>query len=232
MRVLDVGCGPGTSSMLLAKLVGPAGNVVGIDIDANMIRLAQERAQKEQASNVELVCANISDAMKLGGHFDAIVGRRVLMYVPNVVEALRRLHDVLKPGGICLFQEHDSHSAETMTELPLREKIRQATWDTVKSEGGDVAIGTRLCDYFQQAGFEVENIEALGHVEAPTSSYPYAPLLRVMRSRMLQKNVIRENDFDWDALDTQLEVERKNTSVTYINEMVYWIFARKAPPAA
>lgn len=231
MRVLDVGCGPGNVTMLLANLVGPSGKVVGLDIDARMIRMAQERTQKEQCTNVEFLCTDILGVAMPEVHFDAIVGRRVLMYLPNVVDALRRLYDLTKPGGICIFQEHDSHAVETMTELPLREKVRQSIWKTVAREGGDVSIGSRLCDHFQKAGFEVVNIEALGNVEAPTSSYPYASLLRMMRPRMLEKHVIQDNDFDWDKLEMQLEAERKNTPRTYINEMAYWIFARKAEVA-
>ncbi len=80
MRVLDVGCENGDVSILAARLVGEEGEVVGIDREARMLKAARERVRDL-------------------GLFDAIVGRRVLMYQTEPVEVVRRLAKSLRPGA-------------------------------------------------------------------------------------------------------------------------------------
>jgi len=53
MRVLDVGCGVGDVSFLVAGLVGPEGSVVGVDVDAEALKLAEDRRTAQGISNVE-----------------------------------------------------------------------------------------------------------------------------------------------------------------------------------
>src|SRR5216683_7775510 len=88
MRVLDVGWGVGDVSFLLAALVGPEGSVVGVDLDAEALRLAEERRTAQGITNVEF---RESDArsVEAGRFFDAAVGRFVLMFMSDPTAALR-----------------------------------------------------------------------------------------------------------------------------------------------
>src|ERR1700730_10849499 len=84
MRVLDIGCGMGDVTMLVAQLVGPVGRVVSIDLDQGSIETAQKRASAVGLDNTTFHRADIStftDA-KL---FDAIVGRLVLEFLPDPI---------------------------------------------------------------------------------------------------------------------------------------------------
>src|SRR5580700_4512808 len=77
MRVLDIGCGMGDVTMLVAQLVGPAGRVVAIDADQASIETARKRASAVGCDNAAFHDADISrftDATP----FDAVVGRLVL----------------------------------------------------------------------------------------------------------------------------------------------------------
>ena len=86
MRVLDIGCGMGDVSMLAAQLVGPSGQVVGVDLDGLALARARERASALGLANVTFVQSDVTrpDASAL---FDAIVGRLVLQFLPDVSEA-------------------------------------------------------------------------------------------------------------------------------------------------
>ena len=53
MRVLDVGCGVGDVSFLVASLVGPDGSVAGVDLDAEALKLAEQRRATQGISNIE-----------------------------------------------------------------------------------------------------------------------------------------------------------------------------------
>ena len=104
MSVLDVGCGSGDVSLLAAELVGESGHVSGIDISADMLALARAHAADRGICNVDFAERDIAEAV---GEYDAIIGRRVLMYLPDVKSALERLKNCMKPGGIMAFQESD-----------------------------------------------------------------------------------------------------------------------------
>ena len=69
------------------------------------------------------------------GSFDAVVGRRVLMYQPDAKGALWMLSRVLRPGGLIIFQEHDATVGPvSLTLLPLQARVREWIWRTVQRE--------------------------------------------------------------------------------------------------
>src|ERR1700680_4822152 len=61
MRVLDVGCGVGDVTLLAARMVGPGGDVVGIDVDEAAVQMARHRAAGEELSNVQFHTADFQE---------------------------------------------------------------------------------------------------------------------------------------------------------------------------
>src|SRR5215831_1776534 len=76
-RVLDIGSGVGDVSMLAARLVGPSGEVVGIERDASYVARATDRVSAAGFRNVKFIQADVHD-LGIGPPFDAVVGRMVL----------------------------------------------------------------------------------------------------------------------------------------------------------
>jgi ubiquinone/menaquinone biosynthesis C-methylase UbiE len=82
MRVLDLGCGMGDVSMLVARLVGPSGRVVGVDHDDKVLSKARERAGAAGFENIKFLQSDVT-SLPPGEPFDGAVGRFILMFLPE-----------------------------------------------------------------------------------------------------------------------------------------------------
>ena len=104
-RVLDIGSGVGDVAMLVARLVGPSGEVVAIERDPKSIAKARARVTEAGLHNVRF---NESDVGEIpdGKPFDAAVGRFILMYLPDPVAALRSISGLVRPEECLLFRSH------------------------------------------------------------------------------------------------------------------------------
>lgn len=155
-RILDVGVGPGLLAYDLARLVGEAGALAGIDLSADMVAVAAQRlAEFPQAK------ATVGDATKLDfadAAFDAAVSTQVYEYVPDLPRALRELHRVLRPGGRALILDTDWRSIVWHSSDPARTERILAAWDAHLFEPH---LPAKLGPMLRTAGFEVRRVEII-----------------------------------------------------------------------
>ena len=97
-RVLDVGCGTGSTTLAAARQVGPKGAAVGIDISEPMIALAQHRAELER-SPARFVCADAQTHAFEGNSFDTVISRFGVMFFDDSVRAFANLRRATRKGG-------------------------------------------------------------------------------------------------------------------------------------
>jgi SAM-dependent methyltransferase len=98
-RVLDLGCGAGTDSLVAAQMVGEHGSVTGIDMTREMLAKARAAAAQLGASNVEFVEAEAERLPFEDGAFDVVISNGVIDLVPDKDAVFAELHRVLAPGG-------------------------------------------------------------------------------------------------------------------------------------
>ena len=97
-RVLDIGCGPGSTTIELGRRVSPEGEVVGADISAAMVAAAERRSDRAAASNLSFVVADVQND-PLGGPFDAAFSRFGVMFFPDPMAAFTNIGAALRPRG-------------------------------------------------------------------------------------------------------------------------------------
>ena len=141
MRVLDVGSGAGDVAFLVSELVGPQGEVVGIDLDASALEMARERANLLGLSNVKFVEGDIRDA-ELDGDFDAAVGRLVLLYFAEPVVGLSAVVNRVRSGGLVVFQEMDMNPDIASFSYPEESLWSEIARTAIQTFGG---AGVHLC---------------------------------------------------------------------------------------
>jgi len=227
MRVLDVGCGDGDLSRIVAMLVGPEGE--GMGIDRSDEALASARAAPVHPAMAPIRCRNVGPSGDLRdlGQFDAIVGRRVLMYLPDAAATLTRFARLAKSGTFLCFQEHARADLPTGAgELPVHRQCYRMAWDTVAAEGRDVALGYRLAGLVRAAGFAIEDTRSEGVLIQPWEESFLPTLTRVMLPRMIEQGVAREEEIDLNTLAHDIEEERRTADGTTLRNLASLVSGR------
>lgn len=149
MRVLDLGSGAGNVARLAAEIVGPAGAVVGIEKDPAAVELARRRTA---ATNIEFRVGDVQTLEGVEGGFDAVVGRLLLMYLPDPVAALSRAATRVRPGGLICMHEADLDYQPASPYTPLW--CQSHTWflEALEKAGIERRMGPALFSAFRAAG--------------------------------------------------------------------------------
>ncbi len=163
MRMLDIGCGPGSISVGLAAAVGP-GEFYGIDMEASQVDLATAAAREAGLSNTRFQVADALDLPFSDNHFDAVHCCQFLMHIPDTMAALAEIKRVLKPGGVLgardAMVEHDFYEPNIGDLYGISEMFSAV----MTSNGGHPQMGRELRARFTEAGFV--DVESTGSVQS------------------------------------------------------------------
>jgi SAM-dependent methyltransferase len=107
LRLLDVGCGPGTLTVDLAARVAPQGEVVGVDISEAVIAEAIAHAAERPAANVTFRAGDFRTLGLPDGSFDVVHAHQVLQHLRDPVGALAAMGRLARPGGIVAARDSD-----------------------------------------------------------------------------------------------------------------------------
>ena len=98
-RVLDLGCGAGTDSLVAAQMVGLEGRVVGVDMTPEMLAKAHAAASELETKNVEFVEGEAEDMPFDDGIFDVVISNGVIDLIPDKEAVFSEIFRVLELGG-------------------------------------------------------------------------------------------------------------------------------------
>jgi SAM-dependent methyltransferase len=181
MRVLDLGCGAGDVSMLAASLVGPGGQVLGIDQAESAIGKARERARQAGLANVRFELDRVADYC-IAAPVDAVIGRLILLYLPDPAATLRRLAGQAGPGTVLAFQEMDMSTARAVPESALVSQGLRWILETFRRAGVETDMGSKLFSVFRRAGLPGPRMLLSARIEGGTDTYVYRYMTEVLNS--------------------------------------------------
>jgi SAM-dependent methyltransferase len=183
MRVLDVGCGVGDVSIHAASLVGPKGTVLGVDRDARSLDLARHRASDLGLNNVSFAKGDVT-SIAFNEPFDALVGRFILMYLPDPVATLRHLARLVSPGAVVAFQEYVmKHDGLSFPEpVTAWEEALALVVNTFELAGVDLEMGLKLAQVFTAAGLPAPHVHMDVHFLTPSDALGFKVAMHTVRS--------------------------------------------------
>ena len=218
MRVLDVGSGAGDVAMAAASLVGPGGEVTGVDRSAESVERANARAAAAELANIEFIAAELG-AFEPAGPFDAVIGRFALMSQPDPAGLLRRLASSLSSSGVLACLEMDLVAARASPAVPLVDTTLDRVRETFRRAGIAIDLGPRLWRMYRTIGITQTDIRVEARAE-PAPAAQATELLAEMAislSPMMERlGVVQAGALDGDTLSTRLRealLERQATLI-------------------
>ncbi len=151
-QVLDVGCGPGTVTIDLARLVAP-GNVVGIDNEPAPLGPARADAQRQGVSNVSFDVGDVYQVDYPDGTFDIVHAHQVLQHLAEPVTALSEMRRVCKPGGYVAVRDSDYAAMTWHPPQAGLDRWLDMYRRVARSNRAEPDAGRRLLSWARAAGF-------------------------------------------------------------------------------
>ncbi|KAF3769766.1 hypothetical protein M406DRAFT_58979 [Cryphonectria parasitica EP155] len=151
--VIDLGSGAGFDAFLAANKVGPTGKVIGVDMNKDMLRRANEIKLKHQKTNVDFVESQITNVSALPSDTaNVIISNCVINLVPEEEKHLvfKEMHRLLKPGGRVAI-------SDILAKKPLPERLRANMALYVGCVAG-ASLVEQYQQYLQEAGFAAESV--------------------------------------------------------------------------
>src|SRR5215831_18683931 len=232
-RVLDLGSGMGDVAMLLARLVGASGEVVGIERDSISVEQAEARVAEADLRNVNFLNTDVNNIVT-DEPFDAAVGRFILMFLPDPISVLRSVAGLVRPSGVLAFQEPSWTVMLALgARLPLWSRTRHLIHEILLRSGANPEIGLALHSIFQEVGLPAPKM----HLEMPLGSDAdfirlTSDLVCSLRPLAEQHGVCLEDLGDLDTLPHRIcaEVVAANTVVSLIAVVGAWSRKPKDSP--
>jgi ubiquinone/menaquinone biosynthesis C-methylase UbiE len=153
MSVLDIGTGAGDVAMLAGALVGPKGQVLGIDWNGVALERARARAKHAQLNWVGFDEVDLALGMTLG-KFDLVVGRYVLMHQSDPASFLKHAASHVKVGGVVALLEMAQIRDDRFSAPPVAvydDTVREVI-SSFRGVRADLDVGSRFVSIFAQAG--------------------------------------------------------------------------------
>ena len=224
MRVLDLGCGAGDVSLIAAGIVGEAGQVTGIDVSEPAVAIsrmraahARVRAQFEQ---------HAVESFPRYGEFDAVIGRFILVHMPDPAAVLRTIARSTRPGTLIVSMEMDMSTASASTPFPLMATQVANICRMYAGMGLTPDMGARLFATYRAAGLS-PRLTAFTPMGDRTQTAGFDFLVESVRSlipAMEKLGITTASEIDVDTLGDRLADEAAATdpAIYYPRFTVAW----------
>ena len=223
MKVLDVGCGPGSITAGIAEALAP-GQVTGIDIEPSQVALGEELAKSKGLDNCNFETASIFELPYADGCFDAVYGHTILMQFNDLAPVLAEIHRVLRPGGLVSFREIDFGASLYYPEDSAFKELMSVFRRSIFHNQGNPYVGRSLSGVLTEAGFDIE--EALASFAQSSTAEQKKGMYKAMTLLWEQADFPKQAvELDWISEDDRSAMSERladeSSKPEYFNATTY-----------
>lgn len=200
--LLDVGCGPGSITLDLARRVAP-GSVTAVDASAEAVDQARALAEKEDVTGIDFRVGDVHELDLPDDSFDLVHAHQVLQHVADPVRALAEMGRMTRPGGIVAACDSDYSGMYWYPLLPELDAWMDLYQAVARANGGEPEAGRRMHAWARAAGFEdITYVPEVWNHSAPDRRAWWG---RMWSRRILESDLARQAVDEGFATRTDLE---------------------------
>jgi ubiquinone/menaquinone biosynthesis C-methylase UbiE len=228
MNILDIGAGAGDTSIMAARFAGPSGSVLGIERAAESVARAGERVRGLGFGNVRFMEGDLT-TLQLNRQFDAMVGRLIVLYLPDRERVVQRLLQFVRPGGLVALQEMDMTMGKTEPDIALFREARDVIVETTRRAGFEPDMGTKLAPLLRRLGLQPRALMG-ARVESGPESPAYNWMAQTIRSVLPlseKLGITSATQIDVDTLAERLKHELTSQDAVFVLPPLTGVWARR-----
>jgi ubiquinone/menaquinone biosynthesis C-methylase UbiE len=154
MHVLDVGCGTGSVSFMIAPIVGSSGLVIGVDSNPFVVDYCKDMARKLNVNNTKFFEADATRLNLEDQNFDITYSRFMFQHIPEAKKALREMIRMTRKGGYIMVEDCDLYTWIVSPENQSVSKLWHWYESIQVDRGTDPRIGRKLYSMFLEEGLK------------------------------------------------------------------------------
>ncbi|HEY7610310.1 MAG TPA: methyltransferase domain-containing protein [Alphaproteobacteria bacterium] len=218
-RCLDLGCGPGGITALLAARAGPSGRVVGLDADRVFLEEGRSRI-----AGVEFIEGDAYATRLPSGSFDLVHMRFIAGTAGAPERLIGEAMRLVRPGGTVALQEPDIATLNCHPPHPAWDRLKAALVAAFAVVGADVLLGRRLFALVRHAGLDdVQYRPFLIGVRSIDPMVDYLPATaESLRATILGRGIMAEAELDRALAECRAHLARPDTVFTMYTVAQVW----------
>lgn len=200
--IVDLGCGPGFTSLDLARAVGSSGEICAVDTASSYLEYLADRARTQAVTNVTVVNADLTKSRSIAGRFDGAFCRWFLAFLRDDLDVvLENIRESLRPGGTFAAMEYLTLRSLTCSPSSAAFDANTRAWiEFYARHGGDTSVGALLPRRLTASGFRVRSLRCVGGMADPAHRWWgwWDRLIRDFGPRFVETGLLRPEE--WDGL--------------------------------
>jgi SAM-dependent methyltransferase len=210
--IADFGCGPGFTSLDLARMVKDPGEICAIDKARGYLDYLADQARAQSIVNVSALNADATKPGSIPGRFDGAFCRWFLAFLIDDLDVvLRNVRDCLRPGGRFAAMEYLTLRSVTSSPSSAPFDAHTRAWiEFYARHGGDTSVGASLAQRLRNAGFKVRSLKCVGGMANPNHRWWewWGRLIRDFGPKFVETDLLSSSEWemlqrDWAALSQQ-----------------------------
>jgi len=226
--VLDLGTGLGHVARAVAEIVGPGGEVVGLDSSPRMLGVAASRI--DSPPQVRYVEGDVT-TWRDDEPFDAVVGRLILFHLPDPVGTLRHHLAGVRPGGRVVTLDYDIGAVRAEPADRLSDRLRDLILTAFRAAGADPTIGSRLKQHLRAA--DVEEVAGFGVAQYVDPGDHVGPMMvagviRSLLPAIVGHGLATAEEVDVDTVEARVTASLAEHGSALVPPMLVGAWGRRA----
>lgn len=210
--IVDLGSGPGFTSLDLARTVGNGGEICGVDKAQGYLEYLADEARAQSIDNVTVLNADATTRGSIPGSFDGAFCRWFLAFLTdNLGVVLENVHDCLRPGGRFAAMEYLTLRSVTCSPPSAAFDAHTRAWiEFYARHNGNTSVGASLPPRLLEAGFAIRSLKCVGGMANPRHRWWewWGRLMRDFGPQFVETGLLESTEWellqrDWAALSRQ-----------------------------